>query len=122
MCHLHGCITIFSPASLGYWDSPSFPFIYFFIFFVHLGSKRFFISSYQEGKETWTLAEAVDYRGFPADKSTTGGWIRAVQILGLFLFSISNFSFTPNNLIASQPSKTNKPIAWAAMLSWTDLE
>lgn len=34
-----------------------------------------------EGKVTWTVGDAVDYKGFPIDKSTTGGWIRAAQIL-----------------------------------------
>lgn len=34
---------------------------------------------------TWTVADAVDYKGFPADKSKTGGWVPASLILGLFL-------------------------------------
>lgn len=51
---------------------------------------RISVSLSQEGKVTWTVADAVDYKGFPVDKSTTGGWIRAAQILGLFLFSISH--------------------------------
>lgn len=33
---------------------------------------------------TWTVADAVDYKGFPADKSKTGGWVPASLILGLF--------------------------------------
>ncbi|KAK9130700.1 hypothetical protein Sjap_011187 [Stephania japonica] len=36
-----------------------------------------------EGKIGWTVADAVDYKGFPADRSKTGGWIRAAQILGI---------------------------------------
>lgn len=32
----------------------------------------------------WTAADAVDYKGFPADKSKTGGWVPAALILGLF--------------------------------------
>lgn len=34
-----------------------------------------------EGKIGWTVADAVDYKGFPADRTRTGGWVRAVQIL-----------------------------------------
>ncbi|OMP07229.1 Proton-dependent oligopeptide transporter family [Corchorus olitorius] len=38
---------------------------------------------HQEGKMSWTVADAVDYKGFPADKSKTGGWIPAALILGI---------------------------------------
>lgn len=31
---------------------------------------------------SWAIADAVDYKGFPADKSKTGGWIPAALILG----------------------------------------
>ncbi|KAK6273311.1 hypothetical protein POUND7_010394 [Theobroma cacao] len=34
-----------------------------------------------EGKMSWTVADAVDYKGFPADRSKTGGWIPAALIL-----------------------------------------
>ena len=34
---------------------------------------------------SWTVADAVDYKGFPADRSKTGGWIPAALILGLFV-------------------------------------
>ncbi|KAF5482158.1 hypothetical protein F2P56_002748, partial [Juglans regia] len=34
-----------------------------------------------EGKMTWTVADAVDYYGFPADRSKTGGWVPAALIL-----------------------------------------
>lgn len=30
------------------------------------------------------VADAVDYKGYPADKSKTGGWVPAALILGLF--------------------------------------
>ncbi|KAG2718743.1 hypothetical protein I3760_03G234300 [Carya illinoinensis] len=30
---------------------------------------------------TWTVADAVDYYGFPADRSKTGGWVPAALIL-----------------------------------------
>ena len=33
---------------------------------------------------SWTVADAVDYKGFPADRSKTGGWVPAALILGLF--------------------------------------
>ncbi|XP_022730417.1 LOW QUALITY PROTEIN: protein NRT1/ PTR FAMILY 6.2-like [Durio zibethinus] len=36
-----------------------------------------------EGKMSWTVADAMDYKGFPADKSKTGGWIPAALILGI---------------------------------------
>jgi len=38
---------------------------------------------FQEEKMSWIVAEAVDYKGFPADRSKTGGWIPAALILGL---------------------------------------
>lgn len=34
---------------------------------------------------SWAVADAVDYKGFPADKSKTGGWIPAALILGTSL-------------------------------------
>lgn len=37
----------------------------------------------QEEKMSWTVADAVDYKGFPADKSRTGGWVAAALILGI---------------------------------------
>lgn len=39
---------------------------------------------HQEGKMSWAVADAVDYKGFPADKSKTGGWIPAALILGIY--------------------------------------
>ncbi|XP_072993455.1 protein NRT1/ PTR FAMILY 6.2 [Typha latifolia] len=36
-----------------------------------------------EGKMSWSVADAVDYKGFPADKSKTGGWVPAALILGI---------------------------------------
>lgn len=47
---------------------------------------------------SWEFADAVDSKGFPADKSKTGGWITAALILGVFfshLFHIfkANFNF-----------------------------
>lgn len=39
----------------------------------------------EEGKMSWTVSDAVNYKGFPADKSKTGGWITASLILGLYL-------------------------------------
>ncbi|MBA0722593.1 hypothetical protein Golax_003254 [Gossypium laxum] len=32
---------------------------------------------------SWTVADAVDYKGFPADRSKTGGWMPAALILGI---------------------------------------
>lgn len=31
---------------------------------------------------SWSIVDTVDYKGFPADKSKTGGWISAAMILG----------------------------------------
>ncbi|KAI7730623.1 hypothetical protein M8C21_005509 [Ambrosia artemisiifolia] len=36
-----------------------------------------------EGKTSLTVADAVDYKGFPADRSKTGGWVPAALILGI---------------------------------------
>ncbi|KAL5771384.1 hypothetical protein ACOSP7_015538 [Xanthoceras sorbifolium] len=36
-----------------------------------------------EGKMSWTVSDAVDYKGFPADRSKTGGWVPAALILGI---------------------------------------
>jgi hypothetical protein len=33
---------------------------------------------------SWTVSDAIDYKGFPADKSKTGGWVTAALILGLY--------------------------------------
>ncbi|KAJ0766633.1 putative proton-dependent oligopeptide transporter family, PTR2 family proton/oligopeptide symporter [Helianthus annuus] len=36
-----------------------------------------------DGKMSLTVADAVDYKGFPADRSKTGGWVPAALILGI---------------------------------------
>ncbi|XLR27297.1 hypothetical protein S83_055197, partial [Arachis hypogaea] len=41
------------------------------------------IGSSEEGKMSWTVADAVDYKGYPADRSKTGGWVPATLILGM---------------------------------------
>ncbi|KAL4296166.1 hypothetical protein GQ457_12G023740 [Hibiscus cannabinus] len=47
-------------------------------------SARFLqLLEHMEGKMSWTVADAVDYKGFPADRSKTGGWIPAALILGI---------------------------------------
>lgn len=46
-------------------------------------SQVLFVPIFQE-KMSWTVADAVDYKGFPADKSKTGGWVPAALILGLY--------------------------------------
>ncbi|XP_022933906.1 protein NRT1/ PTR FAMILY 6.2-like [Cucurbita moschata] len=40
-------------------------------------------ASKMDGKLSCRVADAVDYKGFPADKSKTGGWIPAALILGI---------------------------------------
>lgn len=47
---------------------------------------------FQEGKMSWTVADAVDYKGFPADRSKTGGWVPAALILGKFIPNLLHFS------------------------------
>ncbi|KAI7735725.1 hypothetical protein M8C21_030653, partial [Ambrosia artemisiifolia] len=37
----------------------------------------------RDGKASLTVADAVDYKGFPADRSKTGGWVPAALILGI---------------------------------------
>lgn len=37
---------------------------------------------------SWTVPDAVDYKGYPADRSKTGGWVPAALILGLFIASV----------------------------------
>ncbi|KAK1437504.1 hypothetical protein QVD17_03295 [Tagetes erecta] len=36
-----------------------------------------------DGKTSLTVADAVDYKGFPAERSKTGGWVPAALILGI---------------------------------------
>lgn len=38
---------------------------------------------------SWSAAGAVDYKGFPADQSKTGGWVAAALILGLCIIIYS---------------------------------
>ncbi|KAK1302821.1 Nitrate transporter 1.4 [Acorus calamus] len=41
-----------------------------------------------------TVADAVDYKGFPADKSKTGGWVSAALILDRFaLMSLPSHNY-----------------------------
>ncbi|KAK6236217.1 hypothetical protein SCA6_011554 [Theobroma cacao] len=48
---------------------------------------KYSVHGSQEGKMSWTVADAVDYKGFPADRSKTGGWIPAALILGMIVTS-----------------------------------
>ncbi|CAK7337388.1 unnamed protein product [Dovyalis caffra] len=36
-----------------------------------------------DGKMSWAIADATDHKGFPADRSKTGGWVPAALILGI---------------------------------------
>ncbi|KAL2929540.1 Protein NRT1/ PTR FAMILY 6.2 [Bienertia sinuspersici] len=36
-----------------------------------------------EGKMSWAVADALDYKGEPADRTKTGGWVPAALILGI---------------------------------------
>lgn len=44
---------------------------------------KYFVTLSQEEKMSWTVADAVDYKGYPADRCKTGGWVPAALILGL---------------------------------------
>ncbi|KAK4783911.1 hypothetical protein SAY86_018279 [Trapa natans] len=37
----------------------------------------------KEASMGWAVADAVDYKGFPADRDKTGGWVPAALILGI---------------------------------------
>ncbi|KAD6454608.1 hypothetical protein E3N88_09314 [Mikania micrantha] len=37
----------------------------------------------QDDKTYWAVTDAVDYKGFPADREKTGGWVPAALILGI---------------------------------------
>lgn len=39
----------------------------------------------------WTVAGAVDYKGFPANESRTGGWVAAALILGKYMYMLLFF-------------------------------
>ncbi|KAH9611137.1 hypothetical protein KSS87_011624 [Heliosperma pusillum] len=39
--------------------------------------------AHQEGKMSWVVTDAQDYKGAPADRSKTGGWVPAALILGI---------------------------------------
>lgn len=51
--------------------------------FIYLLSFLTFEYASQDGKMSSSVADAVDYKGFPADRSKTGGWVPAALILGL---------------------------------------
>ncbi|KAL4302359.1 hypothetical protein GQ457_10G003310 [Hibiscus cannabinus] len=36
-----------------------------------------------DGKMSWKVADAVDYKGLPADRLQTGGWVPAALVLGI---------------------------------------
>lgn len=50
-------------------------------------------SVFQEEKMSLTVPDAVDYKGYPADRAKTGGWVPAALILGLFICLISLLIF-----------------------------
>lgn len=39
----------------------------------------------QDIKKSWTVSDALDYKGFPADRTKTGRWLPAALILGIEL-------------------------------------
>lgn len=47
------------------------------------------------------VADAVDYRGLPADKSKTGGWVPAALALGLLFLLQIKLSHEPKLIIVT---------------------
>ena len=41
---------------------------------------------------SWAVADAFDYKGDPADRSKTGGWVPAALILGIYALASMIFS------------------------------
>lgn len=55
----------------------------------------------QEEKMSWAVADAVDHKGFPADRAKTGGWVPAALVLGLPFASHDSTSLVCIHLLLS---------------------
>lgn len=58
---------------------------------INMSSDNFNKLQEENGKMSWSVADAVDYKRFPADRSKTGGWVSAALVSG------SNFPFFPTH-------------------------
>ncbi|KAJ9688624.1 hypothetical protein PVL29_014332 [Vitis rotundifolia] len=67
-----------------------------------------------EGKMSWTVADAVDYKGFPADRSKTGGWVPAALILGIEICERLSTMGIAVNLVTYLVSTMHLPSATSA--------
>ncbi|ESW26989.1 hypothetical protein PHAVU_003G164000 [Phaseolus vulgaris] len=67
-----------------------------------------------EEKMSWIVTEAVDYKGFPADRSKTGGWIPAALILGIEIVERLSTMGIAVNLVTYMISVMHLPSSTAA--------
>ncbi|KAF2601999.1 hypothetical protein F2Q70_00025700 [Brassica cretica] len=77
-----------------------------------------------ESKGSWTVADAVDYNGLPADKSKTGGWITAALILDTLVRRISTIRLSNStattwwaasrSFMVRLPVPGNNPSCWSS--------
>lgn len=65
----------------------------FLIYTIKFFKSLLFNFCLKEGKMSWTVADAVDYKGFPADRSKTGGWVPASLVLGLLSLFLNCYQF-----------------------------
>ncbi|KAB2618643.1 protein NRT1/ PTR FAMILY 6.2-like [Pyrus ussuriensis x Pyrus communis] len=66
------------------------------------------------GKMGWTVAGAVDYKGFPANNSRTGGWVAAALILGIEICERLSTMGIAVNLVTYLVGTMHLPSATAA--------
>ncbi|KAK7388703.1 hypothetical protein VNO78_23530 [Psophocarpus tetragonolobus] len=65
-------------------------------------------------KMSWTVADAADYKGFPADRSKTGGWVTAALILGIEIVERLSTMGIAVNLVTYMISIMHMPSSTAA--------
>lgn len=63
---------------------------------------------------SWTVADAVDYKGYPADRSKTGGWVPAALILGIEIVERLSTMGIAVNLVTYMISIMHLPSSTAA--------
>ncbi|KAL8223199.1 hypothetical protein R6Q57_020598 [Mikania cordata] len=67
-----------------------------------------------DGKMSSTVADAVDYKGFPADRSKIGGWVPAALILGIEICERLSTMGIAVNLVTYLGGTMHLPISTAA--------
>uniref|UniRef100_A0A7N0TDH7 Uncharacterized protein n=1 Tax=Kalanchoe fedtschenkoi TaxID=63787 RepID=A0A7N0TDH7_KALFE len=67
-----------------------------------------------EGKMSWDVADAVDYKGGPADRTKTGGWVPAALILGIEICERLSTMGIAVNLVTYLSGTMHLPSAEAA--------